>query len=190
MTEQTETVAAEAIPAPTGGMLARLMIFVRTNKEFERFWKFAVVGIIGAVIDYGTFTLLNVLGVLDPVVVRLPLGLSLTGVGISGAIAFTLAVISNFIWNRYWTYPDSRSKSIWWQVVTFFAVNVVGIFIRIPILELLSQPAASMGRRIIPSLSVDTATWLGESAAWALAVVIVMFWNFFVNRYWTYNDVD
>ena len=47
-----------------------------------------------------------------------------------------------------------------------------------------------MGRRIIPSLKVDTATWLGESIAWALAVVIVMFWNFFVNRYWTYNDVD
>ena len=24
----------------------------------------------------------------------------------------------------------------------------------------------------------------------ALAVGIVMLWNFFVNRYWTYNDVD
>jgi putative flippase GtrA len=24
----------------------------------------------------------------------------------------------------------------------------------------------------------------------AVAVVIVMLWNFFVNRYWTYNDVQ
>ena len=31
---------------------------------------------------------------------------------------------------------------------------------------------------------------LAKNLTLALAVGIVMLWNFFVNRYWTYNDVD
>ena len=31
---------------------------------------------------------------------------------------------------------------------------------------------------------------LGDNLALVLAVIVVMFWNFFVNRYWTYNDVQ
>jgi putative flippase GtrA len=188
--DQADLLAAEAIPASTGGIIARAVDFARTSKEFERFWKFAVVGMIGAVIDFGTYTLLNALGWLDPVTVRLPLGLRLSGLGISGAIAFTLAVMSNFIWNRYWTYPDSRSKPLVGQIITFFLVNVVGILIRIPIIELGSAPLARLAASVVRLLSPEMAEWLGESASWAIAVVIVMFWNFFVNRYWTYNDVD
>jgi putative flippase GtrA len=29
-----------------------------------------------------------------------------------------------------------------------------------------------------------------RNATLALAVGIVMLWNFFVNRHWTYNDID
>jgi len=182
LTETTDT-------QPSTSLIERIRAFTQ-NKEFERFWKFCVVGTIGAVIDYGTFTALNAVGWFDSVVLNLPFNLRITGVGISGTIAFILAVISNFIWNRYWTYPDSRSKPIMRQLVTFFLVNVVGILIRIPILELLSRPLANLSTRIVPSLAGSTETWLGESGAWAIAVVIVLFWNFFVNRYWTYNDVD
>jgi putative flippase GtrA len=188
--ERVESLAVEPVAAPTGGIIARAVDYARTNKEFERFWKFAVVGAIGAVIDFGTYTALNALGWLDPVTVRLPFGLRLSGLGISGGIAFTLAVMSNFIWNRYWTYPDSRSKPLVGQIITFFLVNVVGILIRIPIIELGSAPLARLAASVVRLLSPGMAEWVGESASWAIAVVIVMFWNFFVNRYWTYNDVD
>ena len=160
---------------------------VLQHREFERFWKFLVVGTVGAIIDFGTFRLTRM--ALGGIRLELPFGLALTGVGIAGAIAFTLAVISNFIWNRYWTYPDSRSKPLARQLVQFFAVNVVGIFIRVPLLELLSPPLGRLAGRILTALPAATATGLGESLAWAIAVVIVLFWNFFVNRYWTYNDV-
>jgi hypothetical protein len=31
---------------------------------------------------------------------------------------------------------------------------------------------------------------LGTYAAMMIGIVVVMFWNFFANRYWTYNDVE
>jgi putative flippase GtrA len=36
----------------------------------------------------------------------------------------------------------------------------------------------------------DLAHKLGYNAAKVLATGVVMFWNFFINRFWTYNDVD
>jgi hypothetical protein len=35
-----------------------------------------------------------------------------------------------------------------------------------------------------------TAEFLAANLALAVAVIVVMFWNFFVNRYWTYSDVE
>lgn len=188
MSETTETLTTEAVETSSIGLMGRVKALLK-NKEFERFWKFAVVGTIGAVIDFGTFTALRALGWLDGVNLALPVG-SLTGVGLAGTIAFVLAVVSNFFWNRYWTYPDSRSKPMFWQLFTFFVVNIVGILIRIPILENLSQPLANLVQAILPNMAGETALWLGENGAWAIAVVLVMFWNFFINRYWTYSDVD
>lgn len=167
------------------------MSLVQENKEFERFWKFAVVGAIGFVIDAGSVNGLKALGWFRDVTLESPFGgFALTEVGIVGAVGFILAITSNFLWNRFWTYPDSRSKSIISQIITFFAINIIGILIRIPILEGLSSPFANIIGKVIPGLSSISAEWLGINAALALAVIVVMFWNFFVNRYITYNDVD
>jgi len=159
------------------------------GKEIKRFARFFVVGLIGAVIDNGTFNGLNALGWFSAVKLALPLGFTLTGLGLAGTLGFALAVTSNFIWNRHWVYPDSRSKPIASQAVTFFVVNIVGILIRIPILELLSAPFGAIEHVVVPQLNGAMIGKLGENSAWALAVIVVMFWNFFVNRYWTYNDV-
>ena len=44
--------------------------------------------------------------------------------------------MSNFTLNRYWTYPDSRSRHFLHQLGMFFLVNAAGIAFRIPILAL------------------------------------------------------
>jgi putative flippase GtrA len=188
---ETSTEVMDTVPGistKSNGMMSRL-ILLRENKEVGRFLKFAVVGIIGALIDSGTFNLLRTLPWLESFQIHLPTGQTLTREVEAGTIAFLLAVISNFIWNRYWTYPDSRSKSIVSQLFTFFGINAVGLFIRVLILQFGSAPLSGLVHSIIPSLSVSTAAGLGANAAWAISVIIVMFWNFFVNRHWTYNDV-
>jgi putative flippase GtrA len=152
---------------------------IQNPKERSRFLRFAVVGGVGAVVDFGTFNLLNgVFGVL-PVIAQ--------------SLSFGAAVASNFTWNRYWTYPDSRSKSLKNQLVQFFMVSVIGLAIRTPIFLLMERPLTNLFRtlgvqlRFIPG---STAQFLGHNGALAVAVLVVMMWNFFVNRYWTYNDVN
>ena len=168
-------------------------------KEAERFLKFAIVGAIGFVVDFGIFNLLvgpfhSLLAVGEPLsAFFVNLGLSpeqVEGLAptFAGTISFIAAIISNFVWNRYWTYPDSRSKSTHRQFVMFTLVSLAGIFIRIPIITLLHAPLTSM-ITLVPALAPFSIR-LGENAALAVSVVVVMFWNFFANRYWTYNDVE
>ena len=63
---------------------------------------------------------------------------------LANTCSFSAAVVSNFTWNRYWTYPDSRSKPIRTQLLQFIIVNVVGWGINTGILVLLKDPAVAL----------------------------------------------
>jgi len=108
---------------------------------------------------------------------------------VAGSISFISAIISNFIWNRYWTYPESRSRPIAKQLAMFFAVNIAGMAIRLPILHFVEPPMQTFFGSLSWQLPLD-AEFFAKNFTLAFAVGIVMLWNFFVNRYWTYNDVD
>lgn len=160
-------------------------------KEVERFIKFAIVGIVGAVVDFGTLNLLQAT-VLRPINPYLD-----TKVALATGVAFTAAVTSNFIWNRYWTYPDSRSRRIRQQLLQFFLVNALGMAFRLWFVHLLYAPMGRAGVDVLNTLGVlvndlspAAQSQLGTNIAQFFAVWIVMLWNFFVNRYWTYNDVE
>jgi putative flippase GtrA len=150
---------------------------IENPQERVRFLKFSVVGAIGALVDFSSFHLLMSLLGIEPVWAQ--------------AGSFTLAITSNFIWNRIWTYPDSRSKPISNQLFTFFIVNIVGLGIRTPIFNGLETPFRNMFSRFsfLP-LGIIDADRLGYTFALGIAVVVVMFWNFVINRIWTYNDVE
>ena len=152
------------------------MIAVLNNSvERTRFLKFMVVGAFGALIDFGVANLLSHFFDMQLV--------------FAGTISFACAVISNFIWNRYWTYPESRSRPLPHQLGMFALVNGAGVAIRIPILHFLEAPLRDFvsANGILPAL---TPEFIARNLTLAVAVGIVMLWNFFVNRYWTYNDVD
>lgn len=146
------------------------------GKERKRFLKFAFVGAIGALIDFG------VMNALSHWVFNLPLV-------VAGTISFICAVISNFIWNRYWTYPESRSRPLLSQLGMFFLVNAAGVLIRIPILHYAEPPLLKFVEKTLHTAHF-TAEFIAKNFTLAVAVGIVMMWNFFINRYWTYNDID
>jgi putative flippase GtrA len=152
------------------------MTAILTNpQERTRFLKFMAVGAFGALVDFGIANLLAHF-------FNMPLVYA-------GTISFTCAIISNFIWNRYWTYPDSRSRPLHRQLIMFFAVNVAGLAIRIPILKF-GEPLLLNFFQSLKLTASITPEFLARNSTLAVAVGIVMLWNFFVNRYWTYNDVN
>jgi putative flippase GtrA len=104
--------------------------------------------------------------------------------------SFTAAIVSNFLWNRFWTYPDSRSKNVSKQVVQFIVVSVIGLAIRTPLFAGMERILITFLERNLPKPFFVTPTFAGHNIALAIAVLVVMMWNFFANRYWTYNDVS
>ena len=150
-------------------------------RERTRFIRFAIVGAFGALVDFIIYNLLmNLLSV---------------PVALAGTVSFLTAVASNFTWNRYWTYPDSRSKKLVHQWFEFLVINAMGLFIRVPILVFLDPLMRRLfaGMQPFTRLSLRspffTPNALGDNFTLATAIIIVMFWNFFANRYWTYADV-
>ncbi len=151
-----------------------MIAILHDPNERTRFLKFMAVGAFGALLDFGIANLLAHF-------LQMPLVFA-------GTISFICAIISNFIWNRFWTYPDSRSRPLAQQLGMFFVVNVAGIAIRIPILHFAEPPLRTVfaGLQLQPGL---TPEFLARNLTLGIAVGIVMLWNFFVNRYWTYNDI-
>jgi putative flippase GtrA len=112
-------------------------------------------------------------------------------VALASGIAFTAAVTSNFIWNRYWTYPDSRSRRVSTQMAQFFFISTVAVVFR---LILVSATYASLGtfaEQLLGNRDIEAkvANQLGTNIAQAIAIIVALFWNFFMNRIWTYSDV-
>jgi putative flippase GtrA len=149
---------------------------ITKKKEFERFSKFAVVGVIGAVIDFGLFNLLTHMT-------------KITDRNASIA-SFIAAIISNFLWNRFWTYPDSREKKIGRQLFQFIIVSVIGLGIRAFLFNPVNNGMLSVMENFTPEKFFVTPAFLGKNFTLAFLVILVMFWNFFANRFWTYNDVQ
>ena len=150
-------------------------MILAANKERSRFLKFATVGAIGSVLDIVIMNLLTHL-------FDMPLV-------IAGTLSLICAIISNFMLNRYWTYPDSRSRHFLHQLSMFFLVTLIGIAFRIPILHFV-EPVMAGAFENMAHLSHAAAEVLSKNATLAFAIGIVMIWNFFINRYWTYNDIE
>jgi putative flippase GtrA len=153
-------IAAESRP-----LGQKLLAYLQTHeKEVVRFFKFALVGTLGAFIDFGVLNLL-ILGAGMPKVW-------------ANTCSFSAAVLSNFTWNRLWTFPESRARPLRTQLPQFTLVNLAGLFIN-----------------QVVFLSLDHYLFgplfgrLGYNLAKAVATLIVLFWNYGVNRVWTYKGL-
>ena len=79
------------------------------------------------------------------------------------------------------------------QLLQFFLINLIGWLIRTPVFLWTEKLYGGWMRNIQGFAGMlpgkVTITILAYNLGLATAVGIVMLWNFFVNRYWTYNDV-
>lgn len=144
----------------------KIIALASNRKERERFLKFALVGALGAVVDFVVLNLLVQLLGLSPLY--------------ANPFSFSAAVISNFTWNRLWSFPESRERAVLSQFGQFALINVVGLSINQLIMWL-------MLTYILPLTAITHP--LDYNLAKAIAIGIVLFWNFGINRVTTYKGL-
>ncbi len=152
------------------------------RKDIGRFIKFSLVGTLGAIIDFGILNLLVQLASFPKMA--------------ANVFSFSTAVVSNFTWNRLWVYPETREDPLRKQFVQFSLVNVAGLFINTAIFGitdrwLLGEMGLLAGQMSALASRVGMAHFdLAYNGAKIIATGIVLFWNFFINRFWTFRHVS
>ncbi|SRR5581483_4077206 len=137
----------------------------QAHPELKRFIKFAIVGGIGAVVDVTVLTVLVfVFHVPDY---------------FANIVSVACAIVSNFTWNTLWTFPESRLQNTLHRHFAQFAlVNLVGLGINELVFvttdHLFFEPLLGQ---------------IGIYPAKLFAIGIVLFWNFGINRIWTYRHI-
>lgn len=142
--------------------------------ENKRFIKFALVGISGTLVDFGIFNLLSSF-----------LGFATIP---SSVVSFIVAVFNNFYWNRQWTYPESKQFPLSQQFGKFAMVSVIGLIVRTFIFSIIEAPLINLSSAYFSNSSFS-AEIIGHNLSLAFVIVIVLFWNYFANRLWTYKGI-
>ena len=145
----------------------------RRRKETKRFLKFAIVGALGAVIDFAILNVLVLLAGFLPVV--------------ANGISFSAAVVQNFLLNRWWTFPESQLHNTRRQMAKFTLVSVAGLGINTIVFQFVDL---SMRAYWIEWLSdPDLGATISYNFAKLFSIGVVLFWNFSANRLWTYKGL-
>ena len=131
----------------------RAGVALRARRNWEQLGKFCAVGAVGYVVNLGVYA-----GLLH---VGLHYLVAATG-------SFLVAVSSNYLLNRLWTFRDRRA-GIAAQGMRFFAVSL-----------------ASLGGNLLV-LHVLITVGLGKLVGQAVAIVLVTPLNFVGNKLWSFR---
>jgi putative flippase GtrA len=131
---------------------------IRKRPYIAQFVKFAIIGTANTFVDFGIY-----------------FGLTRsdqfweTHYLWANFVAFVVAASSSYIFNKNWTFKD-KNRKIKIQYSKFILVSAIGLTINETILFLLV-----------------TKVGLHDLYAKALAIGVVLFWNFTINKLWTFR---
>lgn len=128
---------------------------MRKPHNWIQLGKFLLVGLSGYVVNLVVFTL--AVKVLDVHHIA------------AATLAFAVAVLNNFWWNRHWTF-GAREGHAGFQAARFFAVSVTAFVIQVTILQLLISVAG-----------------LPVVASQAISLVLATPVNFVGNKLWSFR---
>lgn len=165
------------------------------RKEGRRFARFLVVGAVGFIVDFGIFNLAHAFGfgtwvagsALPSVSQPLAAALAPHPEIIEQTLSLSIAIASNFIWNYFWIYPEARTTNQTSKMVKFVIVSIAGLVVGVPVFSV----ALLVWHGVVAAMHLNgVGLNLAGNLALMTRVGVLLFWNFFVNRYWTYRDVQ
>jgi putative flippase GtrA len=138
-------------------------IFLK-HPVYLEFFKFSVVGLTGTAVDFGIYAILTRLA-----------GFYFLH---ATAISVFIAIINNFLLNKYWTFKKGQSGRGGSEYVKFFIVSIINYFINIGITFVIVK--YSHGEAIFGTYN--------DFFAKVVAIAIVLFSNYFGNKMWTFKE--
>jgi Predicted membrane protein len=139
--------------------------YVNASKQFL---KFGVVGVVGAIVDFGSYNILT-RGLGWNTLYRV-LG---TQIIAANLVSVFLAICSNFILNKYWTFRNP-SKSVLQQGAGYFVLNFITF--------VLNQLLTSFFAFHVPIVARIFGQQ-SDNAAKAISIGFILFVNFFGSKF-------
>jgi putative flippase GtrA len=104
--------AEDAVRADRSGIwwFLKRLLTRKTSNGIVQLFRYGIVGGLAFIVDYGTYSLLNLLGV---------------NYLISGAISFTLGLIVNYLLSIRWVFTHSSRRAT--EVIIFTLIGVAGL---------------------------------------------------------------
>jgi putative flippase GtrA len=132
---------------------------VTRHEIVHQFVKYAMIGVLNVCVHVLIFNVLVLSG--------LPTLLA-------NAVAFFIASINSFIWNKRWAFRDDRRNAVIRQYLVFLFFTLVGLGLHTGAFSLLLIPLHPHGT-------------LGQNAALLLALPVSVIWNFTCYKLWTFT---
>lgn len=126
------------------------------KNEFSKLIQFSIVGSIGVIVDLGGTWFFKEKLMISPYV--------------ASCLGFTLAVLNNYILNKYWTFQD-KSELSFYQFLGFLFVSVGGLLLNTLCVKLMYD-------------GLDLNFYLSK----VLAIGIVVPWNYFANSRFVFRN--
>jgi len=134
---------------------------INTIKRFSRhdFIKYGMVGALSTVLDFAVFNLSYKM-----------LGNNMSHLWLATAAGFVFGTVNGYIFNSRWTFSYNTKGQELKKFIQFLIVSIIGLLFT----ELIVLSLANM-------ISLD------KNIAKGAAVIVVFFWNYFANKFWTFK---
>lgn len=133
------------------------------RKGVRQFIKFCIVGTSSTFIDFSVANIAYYL-------------LHVRPAALASVMGFCVAVVNGYFWNSRWTFRDRVRSAVHEEFFRFVAVNIVGAVLNYSIVSFI----------LLFDQHDPHPKWVFNGAK-LLATGIVVFWNFFANKYWTFG---
>lgn len=124
-------------------------------------WQFAKFAVIGGLNTFLDFAVLNLLINYSGIAQGLPFS------GFKG-IAFTIAVVNSYFWNKYWTFSDGQAERKT-QFIEFIVVSLIGLGVNVGVASFIVNSVEPIG-------GLSPEVWANVGALFATA--FAWLWNF------------
>ncbi len=133
------------------------------EKELARFIRFGTVGASSTFLDF--LVLSSLIHFLNwP---TLPANL----------VSYSLGTLNSYLLCTYWVFAEDKSQNKLVRLLQFILINLVGLALSNFLILTLEQPLGDMLKQ----------PQMGYLPAKMAATLVVFFWNFFANRFWTFG---